>query len=270
MTRERSQIKQERGSTMQLKPFEFKSNEVRTTVIDGVIWFVAKDVCSILDIGNHRQAVTRLDDDEIGVISNDTNKGSREMIAVNESGLYGLVLSSRKPEAREFQRWIRKEVIPAIRKHGGYLTPSKIEDLLDNPDTIIQMATRLKEEREKRLALEQKAKENEPKVLFSTAVEASRTSILIGQLAKLIKQNGVDIGQNKLFGWLRENGYLISQKGRNWNEPTQNSMESELFEVKERVVPNPDGSQMITRTTMVTGKGQVYFINKFLNSLKCE
>ncbi|MBB6446512.1 phage antirepressor [Bacillus benzoevorans] len=244
----------------QLQVFNFKQNEVRTILKDGQPWFVVKDVCDVLEISNPSKAVSRLDDDER---SNFKLGRQGEANIINEYGLYSLVLSSRKPEAKEFKRWITHEVIPSIRKHGAYMTPEKIEEVLLNPDTIIKLATDLKEERQKRVEAEQKVIEQKPKVLFADAVEASVDSILIGQLAKLITQNGVKIGQNRLFEWLRENGYL-GKKGARYNEPTQQYMERGFFEVKERTVNNPDGTVRITRTTKITGKGQIYFINKFL------
>lgn len=187
------------------------------------------------------------------------------MAVVNEPGLYSLVLRSRKPEAKAFKRWITHEVIPAIRKHGGYLTPQKVEEVLLNPDTIIRLATDLKAERERRLALEAENVKNAPKVLFADSVAASHTDILIGDLAKLLRQNGIEIGQKRLFEWLRENGYLIKQRGLSWNMPTQKAMELGLFRVKETTINKPDGSVQISKTTKVTGKGQIYFVEKFLS-----
>ena len=184
---------------------------------------------------------------------------SGETNFINESGLYTLIIRSRKPEAKKFRKWITSEVLPAIRKTGMYAT----EDLLENPDLAIKAFQQLKEEREKRKLLESKVEEQKPKVLFADSVESSETSILIGDLAKLIKQNGHDIGQNRLFEWLRNNDYLI-KSGERKNMPTQKSMDLKLFEVKERTVNNPDGSIRVTKTTKVTGKGQIYFLNYFL------
>lgn len=229
------------------------------------LWFVAKDVCDILEIKNSRDAVSRLDDDEKGVVLTDTPGGRQKLQVVNEFGLYNLVLTSRKPEAKEFKRWITHEVIPSIRKHGAYMTPETIEKVLTDPDTIIKLATNLKEEQEKRRLAEKKIEEQKPKVLFAEAVETSKSSVLVGELAKILNQNGVDIGQNRLFKWLRDNGYLIRQKGENFNLPTQYSMDLGLFEIKKRTINNPDGSIRTTRTPKVTGKGQIYFVKKFLS-----
>lgn len=244
------------------KVFDFQGNKLRTLVINNQPWFVAKDVCEILEITNPTMALQRLDSDERAKF----NLGRQgETNIVNEPGLYTLILGSRKPEAKQFKRWVTHEVIPSIRKHGAYMTPEKIEEVLMNPDTIIQLATTLKEERQKRLEAEKTIEQQKPKVLFADAVETSESSILIGELAKILRQNGIDIGQNRLFVWLRENGYLIRQKGESYNLPTQYSMDLGLFEIKKRTINNPDGSVRVTRTPKVTGKGQIYFVNKFLS-----
>ena len=237
---------------------------VRAVVKDGEPWFIASDVCESLGLSNPTVSVNRLDVDERSKF----NLGRQgEVNTVNEYGLYNLVLGSRKPEAKAFKRWITHEVIPAIRKHGGYLTPDKVEEILTNPDAIIRLATQLKEERAKRAEAEKVIEEQRPKALFADAVSASKTSILIGALAKLIRQNGVDVGQKRLFEWLRKKGYLI-KSGNDKNMPTQRSMERGLFEVKEGSYVDGDGVNRITRTTKVTGKGQLYFVNKFLSSVR--
>ena len=239
----------------------FNGKELRVIEKGNDIWFVAKDVCDILEIKNPSDALKRLDGDERARF----NLGRQgETNVVNEYGLYSLVLGSRKPEAKEFKRWITHEVIPSIRKHGAYMTPETIEKVLSDPDTIIQLATTLKEERAKRMQAEALIEKQKPKVLFADAVETSESSVLIGELAKILRQNGIDIGQNRLFAWLRENGFLIKQKGESYNLPTQYAMERGLFEIKKRTVNNPDGSVRVTRTPKVTGKGQIYFVNKFL------
>lgn len=243
------------------KVFDYQGSELRTVVLDNEPWFVAKDVCEILEITNPTMALQRLDNDERAKF----NLGRQgETNIVNEPGLYTLILGSRKPEAKQFKRWVTHEVIPAIRKHGAYMTSETIEKVLTDPDTIIKLATNLKEERAKRMAAEALVEKQKPKVVFAKAVETSDDTILIGQLAKILAQNGVKIGQNRLFRWMRDNGYL-GKKGAHYNEPTQYSMDLGLFEVKERTVNNPDGSIRITRTTKVTGKGQIYFVNKFLS-----
>lgn len=249
----------------ELQIFENKEfGKVRAVVKDGEPWFIASDVCESLGLSNPTVSVNRLDADERSKF----NLGRQgEVNTVNEYGLYNLVLGSRKPEAKAFKRWITHEVIPMIRKHGGYLTPDKVEEILTNPDSIIRLATQLKEERAKRAEAEKVIEEQRPKALFADAVSASKTSILIGALAKLIRQNGVDVGQKRLFEWLRKKGYLI-KSGNDKNMPTQRSMERGLFEVKEGSYVDGDGVNRITRTTKVTGKGQLYFVNKFLSSMR--
>ena len=238
--------------------------QVRTMVINGSPWFVAKDVCECLGLTKHRDAVSRLDGDERGSVEVDTLGGTQQMAAVNEYGLYSLVLSSRKPSAKAFKRWITHEVIPAIRKHGAYMTGETLEQALTSPDFLIRLATELKTEQEARRLAEQKIEADKPKVLFADSVAASHGSILVGELAKLLNQNGIDIGQNRLFNWLRENGYLICRKGTDYNMPTQRSMEMQLFSIKETAITHSDGHVSISKTVKVTGKGQVYFVNKFL------
>ncbi|WP_288795483.1 phage antirepressor [uncultured Megamonas sp.] len=239
--------------------------EIRTIVKNDEIWFVGKDVATALGYSNPSNAVvTHVDDDDKTTYLNQvsgSNYKSKTAI-INESGLYSLVLSSKLPTAKKFKRWVTLEVLPSIRKHGGYLTPAKIEEVLLNPDTIIKLATDLKEERAKRVEVEKQLEINKPKVLFAEAVATAKTSILIGELAKLIKQNGYDIGQKRLFQYLRENGYLIKQKGSAYNSPTQKSMDMGLFEIKERTINHSDHIEIV-KTTKVTGKGQIYFINLF-------
>ena len=177
---------------------------------------------------------------------------------INESGLYSLVLSSKLPTAKKFKRWVTSEVLPSIRKNGGYIAGQ--ENMSDDE----LMAKALMVAQNKIAERDKQIERMKPKEIFADAVSASHTSILVGDMAKLLKQNGVDIGQKRLFEWLRENGYLIKRKGSDWNMPTQKSMEMGLFDIKESTVNNPDGSVRINRTTKVTGKGQQYFINKFL------
>lgn len=241
----------------------FNSSEfgtLRTLMVGDEPWFVARDVCDALDLSNTTVAIQSLDDDERAKF----NLGRQgEANLVSEAGFYKLVMRSRKPEAKAFQRWVTHEVLPSIRKRGGYLTPEKVEEVLLNPDTIIRLATDLKEERARRAELERENAAMTPKALFADAVASSDTSILIGELAKLLRQNGVSIGQNRLFEWMRENGFLM-KAGSSRNMPTQRAMEMGLFEVKERTIANPDGSVRITKTPKVTGKGQSYFVNRFL------
>ena len=237
--------------------------QVRTLMINGEPYFVGKDVAEILGYANPRKAIIDHVDEEDktdGVTIRDSIGREQNPVCINESGLYSLILSSKLPTAKKFKRWITNEVLPSIRKNGMYAT----EELLNNPDLLIAVVTKLKEERELRQALEEEKKINAPKIVFADAVSASKTSILVGDLAKILKQNNVDFGQKRLFAWLRENGYLIKRKGSDWNMPTQRSMEQGLFEIKESTHLNGDGVNITTKTTKVTGKGQQYFINKLL------
>lgn len=231
---------------------------IRTTSISGDPWFVGKDVAVILGYSNSRDALAKhVDDEDKGVAKCDTLGGGQDLVVINESGLYSLILSSKLPGAKRFKHWVTSEVLPAIRKNGGYISG---QESLSDSELIAKaliVAQKTLEDRNRQL------EEQKPKVLFADAVETSHTSILIGDLAKLIKQNGVDIGQKRLFQWLRDHGYLIKD-GSSKNMPTQKAMDLGLFEVKERTINNPDGSVRITKTTKVTGKGQVYFINKFV------
>lgn len=248
----------------ELQIFENKDfGKVRTVTLNGAPCFVAADICRALDIANSRDAVKRLDDDERGVVSTDTLGGVQEMTVVNESGLYSLVLGSRKPEAKQFKRWITHEVIPTIRKTGGYVNNDDlfVNTYLPNADDTTKALFRSTLETIR--AQNAKLEEYKPKAIFADAVSASKSSILVGELAKILQQNGVAIGQNRLFAWLRNNGYLCCY-GERYNMPTQRSMEMSLFEIKETTINNPDGSIRVSRTVKVTGKGQQYFINKFL------
>ena len=248
----------------ELKVFEnAEFGQIRGVEIDGESWLVGKDVAERLGYKDTSDALKKHVDEEDKLTRRFADSGqNREMYVINESGLYSLVLGSKLPNAKKFKRWVTSEVIPAIRKHGGYLTAEKVEEALLNPDVLIRLATELKDEREARRALESKVEEDAPKVLFAQAVEQAENSILVGDLAKLIKQNGTDIGQKRLFERLRAEGYL-GRRGENYNMPTQRAMEMQLFHISERTINNPDGSVRLTRTVKVTGKGQVYFINRY-------
>ena len=245
----------------------FKSHEfgeIRTTIQNGEPWFVAADVCKALDIENNRKATNRLDDDEKGVTLSDTLGGKQKLTIVNEAGLYSLVLGSRKPEAKAFKRWITHEVLPTIRRTGGYVNSAEafIEHYLPNADesTRTMFRSQLKAIED----LNARIEADKPKVLFADAVSSSDTTILVGEMAKILKQNGVDIGQKRFFEWLRQNGYLIKRKGSEWNMPTQRSMELGLFEIKESTHLDGNGCNITTKTPKITGKGQQYFIGEFL------
>lgn len=238
--------------------------QVRVVNINGEPWLVGKDVAEALGYSNSRKAlIDHVDDDDKGVTKCDTLGGVQNMTIINESGVYALVFSSKLPKAKEFKRWVTSEVLPSIRKHGAYMTKPTIEQIITSPDFLIKLATELKNEKEARQEAEAKVKEQAPKVLFADTVSGSQTSILVGQLAKLVKQRGVNIGRNRLFQWLRRNGYIEKHK----NEPTQKSMNLKVMEVKERTVNNPDGSIRITRTPMITGNGQIYFVDKLVGGV---
>lgn len=250
----------------QIQIFNYNSNQIRTAHKDGEPWFVLKDVCEVLGIGHITDTAKRLESDEVGQTEVIDSLGRKQIATIiNESGLYNVILRSDKPEAKPFRKWVTSEVLPSIRKHGAYMTPETLEAAILNPDTMIRVLTALKDEQSKNEALKAQAALDAPKVLFADAAAASHTTILIGDLAKLIRQNGVEIGQKRLFAWMRENGYLIRQEGSSYNMPTQRAMELGLFQVKETAVTHSDGHVTISRTAKVTGKGQTYFVEKFLS-----
>ena len=250
---------------------------MRTLEINGEPWFVGKDVAEVLGYAATRNAIATHVDNEDKLTHQISASGQmRDVIFINESGLYSLILSSKLPTAKEFKRWVTSEVLPSIRKHGAYMTTETLEKALLSPDYLIRLATALKSEQEQRKLLEEKneqqrlkIEEDKPKVIFANAVETAKTSILVGELAKILKQNGVATGQKRFFEWLRENGYLI-KGGSDKNMPTQRSMELGLFEIKETAVAHSDGHTTISKTPKVTGKGQQYFINKFIPKENAE
>lgn len=238
--------------------------QIRTIQQNGEPWFVGKDVAKILGYERADNAIRNHVDDEDKLMHQISASGqNREMYIINESGLYSLILSSKMPKAKEFKRWVTSEVIPAIRKHGAYMTDDVLKQAIQSPDFLIKLATELKEEKEARRQAEASLQAAKPKVLFADAVSASDSTILIGDLAKLIKQNGHPIGQKRLFCWMREQGYLIKRVGADYNSPTQRAMEMGLFKIKETAISHSDGHVSVSKTTKVTGKGQQYFINKF-------
>lgn len=240
---------------------------IRTVTIDNEPWFVGKDVADALGYAEPRSAVSKkVDDTDRGVAEMETPSGKQIMTIINESGLYALIFGSRLESAKRFKHWVTSEILPSIRKHGAYMTEQTLEQALTSPDFLIQLATKLKDEQEKNKALTEANNRMRPKEIFADAVMTSEHSILIGELAKLIAQNGYAIGQKRLFAWMREHGYLLKQGG-SYNLPAQRYVEAGLFEIKESSISNPDGSVRLTRTTKVTGKGQVYFINKFLKEV---
>lgn len=247
----------------------FKNNEfgeVRTKVINNEPYFSLNDVCRILEIANPRNVKARLNGDGVHSMDGVDSLGRKaDVTMINESNLYKLIFQSRKAEAEKFADWVTSEVLPSIRKHGAYMSSEVIEKTLSDPDYLIRLATNLKEEKAKRALAEAQIERDKPKVLFADSCEVAENSILIGEFAKRLKQNGFDIGQNKLFEWLRQHDYLC-KSGERKNLPTQYAMELGLFEIKTRVLSNPNGSVRTTSTTKITGRGQIYFTNKFLRA----
>ncbi|AAY53271.1 phage repressor protein/antirepressor Ant [Listeria monocytogenes] len=252
-----------------LQIFNFEGNEVRTVFIENEPHFIGKDVAKVLGYSNSRDALKRhVFLKNKGVVKHDSLGGSQNLTAINEAGLYQLIFKSKLESAERFQDWVTSEVLPSVRKHGAYMTNDTIEKAITDPDFLIRLATNLKEEKTKRIEAEQRLEIQKPKVMFAEAVSDARGTILIRDLAKLIQQNGIDIGEKRLFEWMRQRGYLISRKGTDYNRPTQKSMELGLFKIKETAIIRSSGAQTAI-TAKVTGKGQLYFVNKFLEqSLK--
>ena len=236
--------------------------EIRAVWINGAIWFVGKDSATALGYADAFGALKKHVDDEDKLVCQIDSAGQkRDVTVINESGLYSLILSSKLPGVKRFKRWVTAEILPSVRTHGAYMTPEVIERTLTDPDYIIQLATTLKMEQQKRRALEEKVKADAPAVFFAEAVTGADTNILIRDMAKLLAQNGTDIGGNRLYEVLRRDGYLI-KSGSDYNMPTQKAMELGLFFVKETPRIAKEGA-VIDRTTKVTPRGQKYFINKY-------
>lgn len=242
---------------------------VRIVEVNGEAWMVGKDVAEALGYAKAQNAIAAHVDEEDRKVApiQGTPGGTQEMTIINESGLYSLVLSSKLPNARKFRRWVTTEVLPTVRRHGAYMTPETLQAAILNPDTMIQLCQQLKAEQEHSRQLEAENAAMLPKAVFADAVSASKSSILVGELAKLLRQNGVDTGEKRLFHWLRQNGYLIKRNGADHNMPTQRSIEQGLFVTKETTVCHADGHTTISKTPKVTGKGQQYFVNLHLRSM---
>lgn len=258
--------------------FSFEGNKVRTLKVGDEPRFVAKDIAKILGYSRTADAVrTHVDPEDKGVGEIQTPGGKQKLQIINESGLYSLILSSKMPNAKRFKRWVTSEVLPAIRKHGAYMTDEKAFDVVNNKDGLASLLQQAADQlRQKNIQIE----EMKPKALFADAVASSKSTVLIGDLAKMIKQNGVHylyilkddsakrlaMGPNNLFKWMRQNHWLIARKGSDYNSPTQKSMSMGLFEIKEKTIVHSDGHTTISKTPKVTGKGQQFFINLFLNA----
>lgn len=246
-----------------LQLFAFEGSQVRTLEIKNEPWFVGKDVAEILGYKKARNAIAQHVDDEDKKEApiQGTLGGTQSMTIINESGLYSLILSSKMPNAKRFKHWVTSEVLPTIRKHGAYMTDQKAFDVVHNKnglaDLLQQAADQLKQK-------DIQIAEMKPKALFADAITASETSILVGEMAKILKNGGVNTGQNRFFKWLRENGYLIKRKGTDYNMPTQKSMNLKLFEIKERTIVDGNSTRIV-KTPKITGIGQQYFTNLFLS-----
>ena len=263
--------------------FNFQNNWVRIAKINGEPWFIAKDICDYFGDTNRNRTMSVLSENQKGYTQMTTPGGVQSMAIVSEAGLYAMLfamqpekgrgiteeyIAERQNKINAFKDWVFEQVLPTIRKHGAYMTPETIQKTLSDPDFIIGLATRLKEEQRKTAALENRVRESEPKILFADAVSVSQTDILIRDMAKILCQNGIDIGEKRLYEYLRNNGYLIKQ-GLSKNMPTQRAMDLGLFRVQETSVSKSDGTTLLTRTTRVTGKGQLYFTNYFLKKAPC-
>lgn len=253
-----------------LQLFSFEDQQVRTLMIDNDIYFVGKDVANILGYTHGARDINAHVDTEDMLKSQIRTAGqNREQIVINESGLYSLILSSKMPNAKRFKRWVTSKVLPAINHKGIYMTDRKAYDITHDQtgatlaDLLQQAADQLKEK-------DIQIAEMKPKALFGDSVATSKSTILVGELAKILRGNGVDIGATRLFKWMREHGYLTSRKGSDWNLPTQKSMNLELFKIKETTINHANGTTSISKTPKVTGKGQQYFVNEFLKAKELE
>lgn len=259
---------------MQPQLFNFQGQQVRTVTIDDEPYFVGKDIATILGYSNTRDALAKhvdIEDKNTVAIHDGITRGNPNQAVINESGLYSLILSSKLPQAREFKHWVTSEVLPTIRKHGAYMTDQKAFDVTHNAQGLADLLQQAAEQLQKK---DIQIEEMKPKALFADAVSTAKTNILIGEMAKILKANGVDyitvagqkvtMGQNHFFQWLRENGYLIKRRGTDYNAPTQMAMNKGLFKVKESTSIDANGTTRVNKTTKVTGKGQQYFTNYFL------
>lgn len=251
-----------------LQLFNFEGNNVRTLEIDEEVYFVGKDVAKVLGYARLQKAVNDHVDPEdkiekiVNISQSSQNRTKPEMtLLITESGVYSLIFNSKMPNAKRFKRWVTSEVLPAIRKHGAYMTDEKAFDVVHNKnglaDLLQQAADQLKQ---KDIQIEKM----KPKAMLADAITASETSILVGEMAKILKKNGVNTGQNRFFKWLRANGYLIKRKGTDYNMPTQKSMNLKLFEIKERTIVDGNSTRIV-KTPKITGNGQQYFTNLFLS-----
>lgn len=253
-------------SKNELRIFNYGNQNVRTTIKNGEIWWVLKDVCEILGLSEAHRVASRLEKDERTQMTVIDSLGRRQNTTIiSEPGLYKVILRSDKPEAKKFTHWVTHEVLPSIRKHGAYITSDKMEELMNDPDTWVKLIRTLQQERQEKELLQNQIERDKPKVIFADAVAASESDVLIGELAKILKGNGIEVGQNRLFERLRRDGFLIKRRGLDYNAPTQRAMDLGLFKIKETSITHSDGHISISKTTKVTGKGQQFFVNYFLS-----
>jgi anti-repressor protein len=243
---------------MELQVFKNQNfGEIRTTMKNGVPWFVAKDIALVLGYAVPRKAIfDHVEKEDKGVLKRNTLGGEQTFTGINESGVYSLILRSKLPQAKQFKRWVTSEVLPTIRKYGMFVA----DELLNNPDFMIKTFQKLKSERDQKLKFQKQIQTDKPYTEFGKAITTSNKGVLIGEFAKLLKNDDIDIGQNRLFGWMRLNGYLIS-RGVRKNQPLQKYVERGLFIIKETIM-HVDGEKKIQITPLITGKGQLYFLNK--------
>jgi anti-repressor protein len=247
-----------------LQTFLYNNKTVRTVWLNGEIWLVLKDVCDVLELSTPTRVAERLDEDEVSLTHLIDSIGrSQEMTIINESGLYNVILRSDKPEAKKFKRWITHEVLPQIRKHGAYFPKEKTKESIGTNDMMISLLNTIKEKDAENERLRNKIEEDKPKVAFADALSASECSIPIGDFSKILHSNGINIGQNRMFERLREEGLLIKRKCTSHNSPTQKAMELGLFTVNESTILHPDGSIALSRSTKITPKGQQYLVDMF-------
>ena len=245
-----------------LQLFAFEGSQVRALEIENEPWLVGKDVAEILGYSDTNQAIRKHVDDEDKLTRQFNGSGqNRNMAIINESGLYSLILSSKMPNAKKFKHWVTSEVLPTIRKHGAYMTDEKAFDVVHNKNGLAELLQQAADQlKQKDIQIE----EMKPKAMLADAITASETSILVGEMAKILKKNGINTGQNRFFKWLRTNGYLIKRKGTDYNMPTQKSMNLKLFEIKERTIVDGNSTRIV-KTPKITGNGQQYFTNLFLS-----
>ncbi|WP_267379336.1 phage antirepressor [Bacillus sp. GM_Baccil_2] len=232
---------------------------VRTVVKGEDVWFVAKDVCDVLEIVNTTRSLSRLDDDELHSMKVTDSLGRpQDTNVINESGLYSLIMTSRKPQAKAFKKWVTSEVLPSIRKHGAYMTDQVLEQAVTNPDFAIGLLTKLKEEKEKLAAAQEQIVQQKPLVVFAEACMQSEQTLKVSEVAKLATKQGVKIGQRQLFAKLREWELMFKRS----TEPTQPAVEKGYFEIAQGVKQKPNGEAFTWTTTYVTPKGQAYIIGR--------